>query len=147
MAIGFHANRWQVVGQEAVQNQLYRAFKTFSRQGINNKLLLLHGPNGSAKTSIIHSLMAGLERYSHEAEGAIYSFAKMSDGERTCLIFAAEVVSAPPGSVFVVDEPELHLHRSIIVPLLKSLIETRADWARDMPVWIKVAVDLGVKLD
>lgn len=59
--------------------------------------------------------------------GAVYSFAKMSDGERTSLIFAAEVVSAPPGSVFVVDEPELHLHRSIIVPLLKSLIETRVD--------------------
>ena len=29
----------------------------------------------------------------------------------------------------------------------KNLAETRADWARDMPVWIKVAVDLGVKLD
>ena len=58
---------------------------------------------------------------------AIYSFAKMSDGERTALIFTAEVFSAPPGSVFVVDEPELHLHRSIIVPLLKSLIESRKD--------------------
>lgn len=60
---------------------------------------------------------------------AIYSFAKMSDGERTSLIFAAEVMSAPPGAVFVVDEPELHLHRSIIIPLLKSLIEMRKDCA------------------
>lgn len=60
-------------------------------------------------------------------QGAAYSFAKMSDGERTSLIFAAEVVSAPPGSVFVVDEPELHLHRSIIVPLLRSLIKMRKD--------------------
>ncbi len=29
----------------------------------------------------------------------------------------------------------------------KNLAETRADWARDVPVWIKVAVDLGIKLD
>ena len=29
----------------------------------------------------------------------------------------------------------------------KNLIETRRDWERDVPVWIKVAVDLGLKLD
>ncbi len=29
----------------------------------------------------------------------------------------------------------------------KNLADTRADWARDVPVWIKVAVDLGIKLD
>ena len=60
---------------------------------------------------------------------AVYSFARMSDGERTALLFAAEVVSAAPASVFVVDEPELHLHRSIIVPLLKALMDERKDCA------------------
>lgn len=65
----------KVVGQEGVQNQIYRALRTFSRQGINNKLILLHGPNGSAKSSIAHALMGGMERYSREnAEGAIYTF-------------------------------------------------------------------------
>ena len=29
----------------------------------------------------------------------------------------------------------------------KNLAETRADWVRDVPVWIKLAVDLGIKLD
>lgn len=29
----------------------------------------------------------------------------------------------------------------------KNLAETRRDWERDVPVWVKVAVDLGVKLD
>lgn len=29
----------------------------------------------------------------------------------------------------------------------KNLIETRRDWERDVPVWIKLAVDLGIKLD
>jgi tripartite-type tricarboxylate transporter receptor subunit TctC len=29
----------------------------------------------------------------------------------------------------------------------KGLAETRADWDRQAPAWIKAAVDLGVKLD
>lgn len=29
----------------------------------------------------------------------------------------------------------------------KDLAGTRADWERDVPVWIKLAVDLGIKLD
>lgn len=67
-------NSRRVIGQEGVQTHLYRSLKTFTRLGQNNKLLLLHGPNGSAKTSIIHALMAGMERYSHEKEGATYTF-------------------------------------------------------------------------
>jgi predicted Ser/Thr protein kinase len=63
----------KVVGQEKVQNQIYRAFKAFARQGINNRLILLHGPNGSAKSSLIHAIMGGLERYSQESPGALYT--------------------------------------------------------------------------
>ena len=29
----------------------------------------------------------------------------------------------------------------------KGLAETRTDWAREVPVWIKLALDLGIKLD
>jgi serine protein kinase len=64
----------KIIGQEVVHNAIYRSLKTFIRQGFNNKLILLHGPNGSAKTSIIHSLMAGMEDFSHEPEGATYKF-------------------------------------------------------------------------
>jgi len=64
----------KVVGQEWVQNQIYRALKAFARQGLNNKLILLHGPNGSAKSSLIHALMGGLERYCREPDGAVYVF-------------------------------------------------------------------------
>ncbi len=64
----------KVVGQELVQNQIYRSLKTFTRQGLNNKLILLHGPNGSAKSSIVHALMHGVEKYSREADGGLYTF-------------------------------------------------------------------------
>jgi hypothetical protein len=59
--------------------------------------------------------------------GSLYSYARMSDGERCALIFSAEVVAAQPGTVFLIDEPELHLHPSIVVALIKTLILTRPD--------------------
>ncbi|TPK39562.1 ATP-binding cassette domain-containing protein [Mesorhizobium sp. B2-5-3] len=59
--------------------------------------------------------------------GQVYSIAKMSDGERTALIIAAEVVSASSDTIFLIDEPELHLHRSIVVPLLAALMAEKPD--------------------
>jgi predicted Ser/Thr protein kinase len=57
-----------------VQEHLYRIFSNFAREGRVNKLVLLHGPNGSAKSSLIRCLMAGLEDYSRQGAGALYSF-------------------------------------------------------------------------
>lgn len=58
---------------------------------------------------------------------ALYSMAEMSDGERNAVLIAADILTAEPGSLFLVDEPERHLHRSIITPLLSSLLSTRHD--------------------
>lgn len=58
---------------------------------------------------------------------SLYSYARMSDGERSALVFAAEVVAAQPGMVFLIDEPELHLHSAIVVALVKALILERPD--------------------
>lgn len=71
---GFKAFRAKVVGQEAVQNHIYNALKAFGRQGLNNRLILLHGPNGSAKSTLVSAMMQGLEQYSQTPEGALYSF-------------------------------------------------------------------------
>ncbi len=59
--------------------------------------------------------------------GVIYSISKMSDGERTALIIISDIISAKEGSIFVIDEPELHLHPSIVVPLITALINERQD--------------------
>ncbi|MGW1454388.1 DUF4435 domain-containing protein [Salegentibacter agarivorans] len=56
-----------------------------------------------------------------------YSIAELSDGERNALLIASEVLIAKPGSLILLDEPERHLHRSIISPLLTSLINKRPD--------------------
>jgi ABC-type cobalamin/Fe3+-siderophores transport system ATPase subunit len=61
------------------------------------------------------------------SDSSIFSYARMSDGERIALILIAEVIAAKPGVVFLIDEPELHLHRSIVVPLIATLIKSRPD--------------------
>jgi hypothetical protein len=38
---------------------------------------------------------------------------------------ALDVLSVPEGTLIVVDEPERHLHRSIIVPLLQAMFDER----------------------
>lgn len=62
-----------------------------------------------------------------KSSGNIFSYARMSDGERIALVLISEVISAKPDVVFLIDEPELHLHRLIVTPLIASLIKARSD--------------------
>lgn len=59
--------------------------------------------------------------------GPEYSAAKLSDGERNALLIAGNILTAPTGTLLIIDEPERHLHRSIIAPLLSQLFERRPD--------------------
>lgn len=65
----------RLVGQEEAQNELMEAIEGFVRLGRVNKLLLLHGPNGSAKSTMLESLQRALEVYSRTDRGALYRFA------------------------------------------------------------------------
>mgnify|MGYP003365262457 CR=1 FL=1 len=58
---------------------------------------------------------------------AIYSISQLSDGEKNAITIAADVISALPGTLFIIDEPERHLHRSVSSPLLSELIAIRPD--------------------
>jgi ABC-type cobalamin/Fe3+-siderophores transport system ATPase subunit len=61
--------------------------------------------------------------------GLEYSIAEMSDGERNAMLIAMNVLTAKAGSLILIDEPERHLHRSIISPLLSTLFSKRPDCA------------------
>ena len=63
------------------------------------------------------------------AGGTPYSIAELSDGERNALLMAAEVLTVTEGALVLVDEPERHLHRSIVSPLLTLLFAKRPDCA------------------
>jgi len=64
----------RLFGQEHVQNAVYRVMRSFVQDGRPNKLILLHGPNGSAKSTFIRCLGRALEHYSTLDEGALYRF-------------------------------------------------------------------------
>ncbi len=59
--------------------------------------------------------------------GPEYGAAQLSDGERNVLLISSNVLTAPPDSLLLIDEPERHLHRSIIAPLLGALFRRRKD--------------------
>ena len=68
----------------------------------------------------------GNEKLLASKEGSEYFNAtRLSDGERNVLFLAGDVLTANPHSLILIDEPERHLHRSIISLLLWQLIESR----------------------
>jgi len=62
-----------VYGEEKAQDAAYNSVCSFAENRVN-KIVLLHGPNGSAKTSLIAALMAAIEDYSTKPEGAVFTF-------------------------------------------------------------------------
>ena len=67
-------SRDALVGQEEIQEAVYRALCNFAKEGRINRLILLHGPNGSAKSTFVSCMMKGLEAYTAEDAGATYAF-------------------------------------------------------------------------
>ncbi len=75
------------------------------------------------------SVRANARLMAQKDGGMEYSAAELSDGERNALLIAGNVLTAPPNSLLIIDEPERHLHRSIISPLLSQLFQRRSDCA------------------
>ena len=59
--------------------------------------------------------------------GTRYPVSQLSDGERSAMMLAAEVLMAEQGSVQIIDEPERHIHRSISAPLMEAVANERPD--------------------
>ncbi len=72
-----------IIGCEHVQNDIYQSIDTFVRQGYSNRLILLHGPNGSAKTSTIEAIFHAMKLYSQSDEGAVYTFSWIFPTEKS----------------------------------------------------------------
>jgi predicted Ser/Thr protein kinase len=70
----FDEGQDRLVGQEHAQQEFYRVLTRFVKNGRIQRLALLHGPNGSAKSSFIGCVMRAMEAYSHTDQGALYRF-------------------------------------------------------------------------
>lgn len=62
-------------------------------------------------------------------KGTAYSASEMSDGERAIFYLIGQILLAKNESLLIIDEPELHLHPSIISKLWDELEAVRPDCA------------------
>src|SRR5262245_4950454 len=71
-----------IYGIDRTLAQLVNTFKSAAQgYGTEKRVLLLHGPVGSAKSTIARLLKRGLEEYSRTDTGAVYAYGwKMPDG-------------------------------------------------------------------
>jgi predicted Ser/Thr protein kinase len=74
--------RDRLIGHEEVQNRIYRALTNFVNEGVSNKLVLLHGPNGSAKSTMVRCIGRALQNYSTLDEGALYRINWIFPGQK-----------------------------------------------------------------
>ncbi len=64
-----------IYGLDVPLMKLVNVFKSAAQKyGTERRVLLLHGPVGSCKSTIVRLLKKGLEAYSRMPEGAVYSF-------------------------------------------------------------------------
>ena len=61
--------------------------------------------------------------------GNRYPANEMSDGEKSAMLLAAEILTGEQGTIFVLDEPERHLHRAISAGLITATAASRPDCA------------------
>jgi serine protein kinase len=70
-----HAGKFPIFGLEPTLNELVNFFRSAAgHHGTQKRVLLLHGPVGSSKSTICDILKQGLEDYSLTDEGAWYSY-------------------------------------------------------------------------
>lgn len=57
----------------------------------------------------------------------VYNSSDMSDGERVIFYLIGQCLAAPLNGIIVIDEPELHLHKSVQTPLWAEIEKLRPD--------------------
>ncbi|RAJ77250.1 putative AbiEii toxin of type IV toxin-antitoxin system [Chitinophaga dinghuensis] len=60
-------------------------------------------------------------------DGSKYSIVDLSDGEKNAFMLCAEILTAKTNTLFILDEPERHLHPALMGPLINSIVESRPD--------------------
>lgn len=93
-----------IIGCERVQEDIFRVLQAFVRQGVPNKVIFLHGPNGSAKSSTIEAISHGMQKYSESDEGAVYRFNWIFPVEKGATPRAVSGESGPIGFAARYDE-------------------------------------------
>ena len=130
-----------LVGQEELQAEIYRVLGNFVQEGRANRLILMHGPNGSAKSTAAACILRALEHYSTLDEGAVYRFHWVFPSRKTTrgsIGFGGEVRASAAGASYAHLEEdqidarlviELRDHPLFLLPLddRRSLVQRLYD--------------------
>lgn len=65
--------------------------------------------------------------FTHGGTPIKYKGKDMSDGERVALYLMCQALGVPANKTIIIDEPELHLHRSIMNRLWSAIEQERKD--------------------
>lgn len=76
-------------------------------------------------------------------EFSTYNASEMSDGERVMFYLIGQCLAAPINGIIVIDEPEIHIHKSIQTPLWIEIQKLRLDC---LFVYMTHDVDFAVSL-
>lgn len=110
------------IKNDAIKEAVEESKKPSHIENINEILL--------SSNMLIQIILKDNGELSVEKNGTdLYNMSELSDGERNALLICADVLTAKPSQLVVIDEPERHLHRSIISPLLTTLFSKRKDCA------------------
>ncbi len=119
----------------------YQAFNTVATRGV--KPVAVTGNYRSPKLpDVPTALEQGVQGRLFGMEGGLPLMAPSGTPEAVLQALSRVVVQGAE------TERAAKLRESFAIPNKpKNLAATRADWDRDVPVWVKLAVDLGIKLD
>lgn len=92
-------------------------------------LQIINGILDRCNTSLSLSLNEQEEFLVSKCHGDPYNMSLLSDGEKNVILLCAEIISTEKNSLVLIDEPDRHLHRSIISSLLAALLAERSDCA------------------
>jgi tripartite-type tricarboxylate transporter receptor subunit TctC len=128
-------------GQIQVAIGSYQAFATVQTRGV--RPIGVTGSYRSPKLPDVPTVMEqGVAGRLFALEGGLPLMAPAGTPEAVLQALSRVVVMGAD------SERAVKLREQFAIPNKpKSLAATRADWDRDVPVWVKLAVDLGVKLD
>ncbi|MCC7429921.1 hypothetical protein IT568_03665 [bacterium] len=65
--------RFKIIGHEEEQNYIVNKIKSFASQDKVDKMILLKGPTGTAKSTHLMCITSALEEYSKTEEGSLYT--------------------------------------------------------------------------
>src|SRR3982751_258329 len=91
-----NGGRDAVYGLDVPLMKLVNVFKSAAQgYGTEKRVILLHGPVGSSKSTIVRLLKKGLEEYSRTPEGALYTFSWVLEKKREDGSTHREVFNSP----------------------------------------------------